>query len=67
MGNPEQIDPEASAPPQEQAAPIHLTVVVEPHANRLPLALLFMVLFTFCLVLLFVPAISYGYHKMLFQ
>ena len=63
MGNPEHNDPEASAPPEERPAPIQLTVVVESHSRALPFALLFMVLFTFCIVLLSVPAISYGYYN----
>ena len=81
MGNPQQSeqtdqpDPEACAPPQEACATSHppgvnLTVVVQqpgPAMPRLPLALLFMVLFTFCLVMLFVPMIAAGYHTMLYQ
>jgi hypothetical protein len=67
MGNPEQNDPEACAPPQEQAPAIHLTVVVEPASSKLPFALLFMVLFTFCLAMLSVPAASYGYYAIMNQ
>ena len=71
MGNPEQTespsapDPEACVPQQTPA--VNVNVVVPPPTQHLPLALLFMVLFTFCLVLMFVPMISYGYHEMLYK